>query len=123
MNKLKGNVECYLITATYLFYIAVAPNILVPPTSVKEKLGFRITFNCTVRGFPLPTLVWVKNNVKLNGSEGVEIIDRKDEGMIQVATSLTIDQAKREDTGMYICKANNIVAQTLKSANLTVLGK
>ena len=103
--------------------IAVPPDILVPPASVKEKLGFRVRFNCSVRGFPLPSLVWMKGNVNLNGSTGVQIRERKDKDMIEGVTSLTIFQAKREDTGEYICKANNSVGTTWRSANLTVLGE
>ena len=113
-----------LVSYSYILcYIAVPPNILLPPASVKEKLGFRVTLNCTVRGFPLPSLVWKKDNVNLIGSEEDGITEEKDEGIIQVSTSLTINEAKREDTGVYICKANNTVASTSKSANLTVLGK
>ena len=70
----------------------------------------------------MPSLVWMKGNVNLNGSTGGQIREHKGKDVIEGVTSLTIFQAKREDTGEYICKANNSVGTTSRSANLTVLG-
>ena len=64
----------------------------------------------------------MKDNVNLNGSTGVQIREHKDEDMIEGVSSLRIFQAKRADTGEYICKANNSVGTTSRSANLTVVG-
>ena len=103
--------------------LAVPSNISIPPTSVNEKLGLRVTFHCTVRGFPRPTLLWTKDNIILDVSNETEIAQQEDSGKIETFTSLTIVQAKRSDTGVYVCQANNSAGTTSKAANLTVLGK
>lgn len=58
-------------------------------------------FEVEVRGEPQPAVTWYKNEVKLQPSDKVKVIEERNK------TTLTIDNVNPEDVGDYICVAEN----------------
>ena len=69
-----------------------------------------ITINCEAIGYPPPTIVW--NRIDGNLSDRVSVSDSVsvptgNGNVTRVSVNLTITNAYREDTGVYLCSANN----------------
>lgn len=70
------------------------------------------SFQCIATGNPTPEVIWLKNN----GSNLAGKRIRKSRG------SLMIQDVTSQDSGMYTCKARNILGAMTSSATLTVQG-
>uniref|UniRef100_W5JXX0 receptor protein-tyrosine kinase n=1 Tax=Astyanax mexicanus TaxID=7994 RepID=W5JXX0_ASTMX len=68
---------------------------------------------CLAFGVPTPFITWYKDKVPVSEGPGITL---KDEGM------LIIQRVKKEDEGLYECKANNTEGVANSSAVITVLG-
>ena len=76
---------------------------------------------CEAIGYPLPTIVWSRINGTL--SDRVSVSDSVPTGygnVTRVSINLTITNVSREDTGVYICSANNSVGSDERNVNITV---
>ena len=105
-------------------FVLVPANITQPPlSSIKMKIGLRVTLNCSARGFPFPSFTWIKDGTGLNETGRVETSEYAIAETIKRTTSLTISSLTRKDTGTYLCKASNLAGNSSKTANLIVLGK
>ena len=99
-------------------------NSLVIPlniTIVRETNTATIT--CEALGYPPPTVVWSRTNGTL--SDRVSVSDHVSVptgygNVTQMSINLTITDASREDTGVYMCSANNSIGSDNKSINITV---
>ena len=90
-------------------------------TFVRE--GNTTTITCEALGYPPPTLVWSRTNGTL--SDRVSVSDSVSiptgyGNVTRVSVNLTITNASREDTGVYMCSANNIVGSDSENINIIV---
>ncbi|VDL89194.1 unnamed protein product [Schistocephalus solidus] len=75
------------------------------PTNQQVKVGEDVEFHCIADGDPKPSILW----------------RRDDRGILKDGGNLQILQVRREDEGIYICKAANLVGSIDASAKLSVL--
>ena len=107
-----------------LLLFAVQPDIITPlinETVIDE--GMNISFTCESVGIPLPTIVWSRTNGAL--SDRVSVSDNitslvEDCNVMKVSVNLTIMNASREDTGVYICSASNSIGSDRSDVSVTV---
>ena len=90
-------------------------------TTVRE--GSATTITCETFGYPPPTVVWSRLNENLSDrvlvSDNVSVPTEYG-NVTKVSVNLTITNASREDTGEYMCFANNSVGNDTKIINITV---
>ena len=85
--------------------------------------GSTTTLLCEAIGYPPPTVVWNRFNGIL--SDGVSVSDSvsvptRYGNVTRVSVNLTITNAYREDTGNYICFANNSIGSDNSNISITV---
>jgi len=81
------------------------------------------TFSCEAIGYPTLTVVWRTSNG--NFSDRVSVSDSisvptENRNIIRVRVNLTISNAAREDTGVYICHASNVLGSDSRNVTVTV---
>ncbi len=82
-------------------------------TQVVEK---RITkLEAEIQATPKPTVEWYKNGVKLDNDERIQCHDAKG-GVYQ----LLLKNSKKEDSGVYVCKAYNEIGSVECTAHLDI---
>ena len=82
-----------------------------------------ITITCEALGYPPPTVVWSRTNGILCDRVSVSDSASVPTGygnVTRVSVNLTIANASREDTGVYMCSANNIVGSDNRNASITI---
>ena len=81
------------------------------------------TITCEVFGYPPPTVQWdridgtLSDRVSVSDSVSVPAVYGN---VTRVIVNLTIKNASREDTGVYMCSANNSVGDDIMNASITV---
>ena len=112
-------------TTHYGFLHIVLPNIEAPVINTKTMIdeGLNITITCEATGYPPPTIVWSRSNEALSDrvsvSDGVSI-PTGNGNVTRVSVNLTIMSTSREDTGVYICSANNYIGSDSTNVSVTV---
>ena len=101
----------------------VATVILLNYTIVRQGNTATTTITCEALGYPPPSIVWSRANGTL--SDRVSVSDSVSVptgygNVTRVSVNLIITNASREDTGVYMCSANNSVGSDTKSINITV---
>ncbi|XP_026856557.2 roundabout homolog 1 isoform X1 [Electrophorus electricus] len=88
----------------------------VHPSDAEVALGEVAVMNCSSPiGYPEPNVTWRKDGVLINSS---------DEHYTELSGKLIIAPAHKQDSGVYVCVASNIVAvRESRAARLTVLEK
>ena len=84
------------------------------------------TITCEAIGYPPPTVQWDRIDGTL--SDRVSVSDSVSVptgygNVTRVSVNLTITNASREDTGVYMCSANNSVGDNIINLTITVLCK
>ena len=108
-----------------MFLHIVLPNIQAPvnTTTIMIDEGRNITITCEATGYPLPTIVWSRSNGALSDrvlvSDGVST-PTGNGNVTRVSVNLTIMSISREDTGVYVCSANNFIGSDSTSVSVTV---
>ena len=102
-------------------YVGVITISLLNDTIVRE--GNTTTITCEALGYPPPTVWWDRIDGTL--SDRVSVSDSVSVptgygNVIRVSVNLTITNASREDTGVYMCSANNSVGSDDNNVNITV---
>ena len=90
-------------------------------TSITE--GSTTTMHCEAIGYPPPTVIWSKIDGILSDRVSVSDSDRVSTGhgnVTRANVTLTINTASREDTGDYICFANNTIGSDSSNVSITV---
>ena len=96
---------------------------LVSNTAGVISEGNTTTITCEALGYPPPIIVWSRTNGIL--SDRVSVSDSVSVptgygNVTRVSVNLTITDTSREDTGMYVCSANNSVGSDESNVNITV---
>ncbi|BHF65091.1 Roundabout 1 [Sparganum proliferum] len=84
----------------------------VAPSDQQVKVGEDVEFHCIADGDPKPSILWRRDG-------GLYIPD--DRAILKDGRNLRILQVRREDEGIYVCKAENLVGGIDASAKLSVL--
>ena len=107
----------------------VEPLIIIPldNTTIVIHEGMNRSFTCEATGYPIPTVTWrrvdgpsadgVFNILTGDGSGSDKILT----GGGGVSVNLVITNASSENTGVYMCSANNSVGTV--SRNITIVCK
>ena len=102
-------------------YTGVTSISLLINTIVRE--GNTTTITCEALGYPPPTVVWSRTNGTL--SDRVSVSDNVSVptgygNVTRVSVNLTITNARREDTGVYMCSASNEIGSDDSNVSITV---
>ena len=82
------------------------------PTILEADFGSTAIFNCTVNGFPVLNVYWLKNGVTIIPNSKIN----------PGTTSLIIRSVGQEDCGMYQCVAGNEAEESQAPARLILGG-
>ena len=85
--------------------------------------GNEVMVTCEATGYPQPIIVLSRSDAAL--SDRVSVSDSVSfpteyGNVARVSVNLTITNATREDTGMYICSANNSIGSDSSNVTITV---
>ena len=110
----------YLFLTSYALLGVTTVNLL-NDTNITE--GDTSTITCEALGYPPPTIVW--NRIDGNLSDRASVSDSVSVptgygNVTRVSVNLTITNAYREDTGVYICSANNNIGSDDSNTSITV---
>ena len=86
-----------------------------PPKIIFIKEGVNLTLNCTAIGFPLPSVIWLKDNASLPGTH---LFPERGKGLRLHFTNITYDRK-----GKYSCVATNSVGKASFDAKVIFQGK
>ena len=105
-----------------MFIVGVAEVVTVFENVIISE-GDTTTITCEALGYPPPTVVWSRTNGTL--SDRVSVSDSVSVptgygNVTRVSVNLTITTALREDTGDYICSANNSIGDDEQNVSITV---
>ncbi|PFX17469.1 Roundabout-like 1 [Stylophora pistillata] len=80
------------------------------PKNQSVSIGSNATFSCTVKGFPRPTIHWIKDNASypLESSPRTSVIQNSNE----IRSLLLLTGVQKEDYGKYQCIANNSIGRS-----------
>ncbi|KAG7322945.1 hypothetical protein KOW79_014291 [Hemibagrus wyckioides] len=96
-----------------LLYVTAPPVFTKTPPSITEALlGRPMTFKCVAHGNPPPTIVWYKDDVVINQTSNVRVLNG----------SLTFSSVIRETAGRYRCQASNSEGNKIHTMQLRVKG-
>ena len=91
--------------------------------SVIISEGDTTTLTCEATGYPPPTVVWSTSNEdysdRVLASDSVSVPTGYG-NVTRVSVNLTITNASREDTGVYMCSANNSIGDDERNVSITV---
>ena len=94
-----------------------------PLNNATVREGNTNTITCEALGYPPPTIVWSRTNGTL--SDRVSVSDSVSVptgygNATRVSVNLTITNASREDTGVYMCSASNSIGSDDSNISITV---
>ncbi|XP_041032161.1 leucine-rich repeat, immunoglobulin-like domain and transmembrane domain-containing protein 1a [Carcharodon carcharias] len=94
-----------------------SPTIHAAEAKVTRVTGSSVSLHCVATGVPIPDISWSRlDNILLNGTV---ILDNSDERLKWSTFSLSA--ASYQDSGKYLCRANNLVGTTDASISLLVV--
>ncbi|KAG0432673.1 hypothetical protein HPB47_020614 [Ixodes persulcatus] len=94
--------------------VTMSLKVSVSPGTVLTQEGKTVVFNCSVRGFPVSSVSWMKNLQLLVPSNRVRAVGQ---------TVLHISGVQRADRGMYQCVAHGHDSSAQGAAQLVLEGK
>ncbi|KAJ6668552.1 hypothetical protein lerEdw1_012034 [Lerista edwardsae] len=92
----------------------VAPTIIGNPENQTTNIGETIEVSCVAHGIPSPLITWFKNNESLVEDSGIVLKDGN--------RTLIIRRVRKEDEGLYACRACNILGCTKAATFFEVQG-
>lgn len=103
----------------FLKKVPQKPEIIKGPENKSVSIGSNATFSCTARGFPRPTIHWIKDNASypLQSNSRASVIQDNRRSRSQ----LFVMGVEMEDYGKYQCIANNSVGKS--QSGVVVLSK
>ncbi|XP_053378005.1 muscle M-line assembly protein unc-89-like isoform X1 [Mercenaria mercenaria] len=85
-----------------------------PLHNVNIEAGQTATINCVAKGTPTPSLSWLKDGIMLASEGRVSVDSDEGKGMLTI-TDTTVD-----DTGVYICIAENALGKAESCASIKI---
>ncbi|XP_019645318.1 PREDICTED: uncharacterized protein LOC109486070 [Branchiostoma belcheri] len=94
------------------------------PENVTVVANIEVTFNCTGRGVPAPTVTWHHGAEVITPGAGISV-DVTDGGLVGeqnvTNSTLTITSARRQDNGQYVCILSNVAGSSKSQAATLVV--
>uniref|UniRef100_A0A3B5LSA2 Myosin binding protein C, fast type b n=1 Tax=Xiphophorus couchianus TaxID=32473 RepID=A0A3B5LSA2_9TELE len=97
--------------------MACAPKFTQPLVDRSVVAGYSTAITCSVRGFPKPKIVWMKNRMIIGGDP--KFLMQNNQGVL----TLNIRKPSTFDAGKYCCMAVNDLGQDEVECKLDVRGK
>nr|XP_033800739.1 vascular endothelial growth factor receptor kdr-like isoform X2 [Geotrypetes seraphini] len=88
-----------------------APYIVQELEEVEVNSSNTLHLECLVDGVPIPTITWLKNGYEMKPASGISLL---------VNNSLIIERVKKDDEGLYECKASNEMGEARTGAFITI---
>lgn len=92
------------------------PEFSKTPPDLTVPQGSRAQLSCLITGYPDPEVVWLKDGELLELLEECVQVDYEEDG----SCTLTLESVSLHHSGLYSCKASNVLGEALCSATLTV---
>nr|XP_045620714.1 Down syndrome cell adhesion molecule-like protein Dscam2 [Procambarus clarkii] len=109
-------------TASATMHVMVPPSWVVEPHDVAVVGGEEVALECHAQGTPPPTVTWKKSTDDVGMEEGSVVVDDGWHIRTPRAGSLRIRDSRAEDSGRYLCHAQNDVSPPItKMISLSVL--
>ena len=120
-RKCQVSIRIYL---HILVYIIDAAEIIEPLEDVTEHIdeGNNVTLRCIGVGHPPPLVQWSKINGSLSDTAlSTRMSMSTNEGNVtRVTLDLLLTKVSREDTGIYVCSASNLLNNVTRRVTLVV---
>ena len=118
VNPVTNNNYLFLLSINFVGIATVSP---LDQTVVRE--GNTTTITCETFGYPPPIVWWDRIDGTL--SDRVSVSDSVSApigygNVTRVSVNLTITNASREDTGVYMCSASNEIGSDDSNGSITV---
>ena len=110
---IKSKLEEFLYCNRFVLLLG-PPVVEIIPPALSTLRGVRASFTCHAKGFPLPNIVWMKQN----GSVEREISVNSANFQINSydgSSELIVQNTSTADSGYYICKASNYISDTARA--------
>lgn len=92
-------------------FSASRPEVDILQNEEQQLSGSSLTFRCQVRGYPVPTVLWFKDQMKLNADDHVSMTPDGE---------LHIKDLQFSDNGVYTCEAVNELGLERKQVQVKV---
>ncbi|XP_063201592.1 vascular endothelial growth factor receptor kdr-like isoform X2 [Chroicocephalus ridibundus] len=89
-----------------------APYVIQNLTDLEVNISGKIILECKVSGTPEPQITWRKNGYPISAASGISMENN----------TLVIERVKKDDEGLYECKASNDMGQDSTSAFIKIQG-
>uniref|UniRef100_U3IP23 receptor protein-tyrosine kinase n=1 Tax=Anas platyrhynchos platyrhynchos TaxID=8840 RepID=U3IP23_ANAPP len=89
-----------------------APYVIQNLTDLEVNISGKIILECKVSGTPEPHISWRKNGHPISAASGISMENN----------TLVIERVKKDDEGLYECKASNDMGQDSTSAFIKIQG-
>ncbi|XP_059680601.1 vascular endothelial growth factor receptor kdr-like [Gavia stellata] len=89
-----------------------APYVIQNLTDLEVNISGKIVLECKVSGTPEPQITWRKNGYPISAASGISMENN----------TLVIERVKKDDEGLYECKASNDMGQDSTSAFIKIQG-
>ncbi|XP_069723890.1 vascular endothelial growth factor receptor kdr-like isoform X2 [Phaenicophaeus curvirostris] len=89
-----------------------APYVIQNLTDLEVNISGKIILECKVRGTPEPQITWRKNGYPISAASGISMENN----------TLVIERVKKDDEGLYECRASNDMGQESTSAFIKIQG-
>ncbi|XP_068264512.1 vascular endothelial growth factor receptor kdr-like isoform X2 [Nyctibius grandis] len=89
-----------------------APYVIQNLTDLEVNISGKIILECKVSGTPEPQITWRKNGYPISAASGISMENN----------TLVIERVKKDDEGLYECKAANDMGQDSTSAFIKIQG-
>ena len=116
----QGKAVLFSLSNTLNIFHTDPPLILCDPVNNTAFSSEIADFKCSVSGYPLPDIVWIKDGIELNTFD-----NDKYEQLIEVFgneteknSTLVINDIEPSDGGFYWCKANNTLFRDLEKVSV-----
>ncbi|XP_017672943.1 PREDICTED: vascular endothelial growth factor receptor kdr-like isoform X1 [Lepidothrix coronata] len=89
-----------------------APFVIQNLTDLEVNISGKILLECRVSGTPEPQVTWRKNGYPISAASGISMENN----------TLVIERVKKDDEGLYECRASNELGQDSTSAFIKIQG-
>ncbi|NXY89749.1 VGFR4 factor, partial [Alcedo cyanopectus] len=89
-----------------------APYVIQNLTDLEVNISGKIVLECKVSGTPEPQVTWRKNGYPISAASGISMENK----------TLVIERVKKDDEGLYECRAANDMGQDSTSAFIRIQG-